>query len=86
MKFSVYCLNVNAGKKILMMQRCEGLFITSIIIRTHFLVRIENILIQSTPVISNSKGPSKTLRVIHSSTYQIYSIEEKNIKTTKFHK
>ena len=26
-----------------------------------------------------SKGPSKTLRDIHTSTYQIYSIEEKNI-------
>ena len=34
--------------------------------------------IQSTLVISKSKGPSKTLRDIRTSTYQIYSIEEKN--------
>ena len=42
--------------------------------------------IQSTLVISKSKGPSKTLRDIRTSTYQIYSIEEKNIRTTTFHK
>ena len=33
---------------------------------------------QSTLVISKSKGPSKTLRDIHTSTYQICSIEKKN--------
>ena len=38
--------------------------------------------IQSTLVISKSKGPSKTLRDIRTSTYQIYSTEEKNIRTT----
>ena len=32
------------------------------------------------------KGPSKTLRDIRTSTYQICSIEEKTIRTTKFHK
>ena len=32
---------------------------------------------QSTLVISKSKGPSKTLRDIRTSTYQICSIEEK---------
>ena len=42
--------------------------------------------IKSTLVISKSKGPSKTLRDIRTSTYQIYSIEEKNIRTTTFHK
>ena len=34
--------------------------------------------IQSTLVISKSKGPSKTVRDIRMSTYQICSIEEKN--------
>ena len=37
------------------------------------------ILIQSTLVISKSKGPSKTVRDIRTSTYQICSIEEKTI-------
>ena len=41
---------------------------------------------QSTLVISKSKGPTKTLRDISTSTYQICSIEEKTIRTTKFHK
>ena len=35
--------------------------------------------IQSTLVISNSKRPSKTVRDIRTSTYQICSIEEKTI-------
>ena len=35
--------------------------------------------VQSTLVISKSKGPSKTLRDIRTSTYQICSIEEKTI-------
>ena len=42
--------------------------------------------IQSALVISKSKGPSKTLRDIRTSAYQICSIEEKTISTTKFHK
>ena len=42
--------------------------------------------VQSTLVISKSKGPSKTFRDIRTSTYQICSIEEKPIRTTKFHK
>ena len=42
--------------------------------------------VQSTVVISKSKGPSKTLRDIHTSTYQICSTEEKTIRTIKFHK
>ena len=44
-------------------------------------------VVQSTLVISKSKGPSKTVRDIHTSTYQICSIEEKKtIWTTKFYK
>ena len=37
------------------------------------------ILVQSTLVISKSKGPSKTVRDIRTSTYQICSIEDKTI-------
>ena len=39
---------------------------------------IKEIGIQSTLVISKSKGPSETVRDIRTSTYQICSIEEKN--------
>ena len=35
--------------------------------------------VQSTLVISKSKGPSETVRDIRTSTYQICSIEEKTI-------
>ena len=42
--------------------------------------------LQSTLVISKSKGPATRLRDIRTSTYQICSIEEKTIRTTKFHK
>ena len=42
--------------------------------------------IQSTLVISKSKGPSKTLRDTCTSIYRICSIEEKTIWTTKFYK
>ena len=42
--------------------------------------------IQSTLVISKSKGPSKTVRDIRTSTYQICSIEDKTISTTNFYK
>ena len=42
--------------------------------------------VQSTLVISKSKGPTKTLPDIRTSTYQICSIEEKTIRTTNFHK
>ena len=42
--------------------------------------------IQSTLVISKSKGPTIRLRDIRTLTYQICSIEEKTIRTTKFHK
>ena len=42
--------------------------------------------VQSTPVISKSKGPSKILRDIRSSTYEICRTEEKINRTTTFHK
>ena len=42
--------------------------------------------IQSTLVISKSKGPSETLRDIRTSTYQICRIEENTYRTTKLHK
>ena len=42
--------------------------------------------IQSTLVISNSKGLSEILRDIRTSTYQICRIEEKMILTTTFNK
>ena len=42
--------------------------------------------LQSTLVTSKSKGPSETLRDIHTSTYQICIIEENKNRTTKFHK
>ena len=42
--------------------------------------------IQPTLVISNSKGLSETLRDIRTSTYQIFRIEEKIIRTTTFNK
>ena len=40
--------------------------------------------IQSTLVISKSKGPSKTLQDIRTSTYQICSIEEKIFEQPNF--
>ena len=41
---------------------------------------------QSTLVISKSKGPSETLRDIHTSTYQICRIAENTNETTTFYK
>ena len=40
--------------------------------------------IQSTLVISKSKGPSETVRDIRTSTYQIYSSEEKQFEQPNF--
>ena len=40
--------------------------------------------VQSTLVISKSKGPSKTVRDIRTSTYQICSIEEKQFEQPNF--
>ena len=45
-----------------------------------------NFNIQSTLVISKSKGPAETLRDIRTSTYQMCRIEENTKRTTKFHK
>ena len=42
--------------------------------------------IQSTLVISKSKGPSETLRDIRISTFQMCRTEENTNRTTKFHK
>ena len=42
--------------------------------------------IQSTLVISKSKGPSETLRDICTSTYHVCRIKENTNRTTKFHK
>ena len=42
--------------------------------------------VQSSLVISKSKGPSATLRDIRTSTYQMCRIEENTNQTTKFHK
>ena len=47
---------------------------------------ISDINIQSTRVISNSKGLSEIIRGICTSTYQICSIEEKLIGLTTFNK
>ena len=44
------------------------------------------VLLQSTLVISNSKGLSELLRDIRSSTYQVCRIEEKIIRLTTFNK
>ena len=42
--------------------------------------------IQSTLVISKSKGPAETLRDIRTSTYQMCKIEENTKRTIKVHK
>ena len=42
--------------------------------------------VQSTLVISKSKGPSEILRDIRTSTYQMCRTEENTNRTTKFHK
>ena len=42
--------------------------------------------LQSTLVISKSKGPSETLRDIRTSTYQMCRIDKNTNRTTKFHK
>ena len=54
--------------------------------RDHCLPLIRNFKIQSTLVISNSKGLSEILRDIRTSTYQICRIEEKIIRITTFNK
>ena len=51
----------------------------------HFAFEV-SFSIQSTLVISKSKGPSETLRYIRTSTYQICRIEENTKRTTEVHK
>ena len=60
-------------------RNCRGL--VSVFLQQRPLLKIRLLLkkIQSTLVISKSKGPSKTVRDIRTSTYQICSIEEKTI-------
>ena len=48
--------------------------------------KISLFYVQSTLVISKSKGPSGTLQDIRTSTYQICRIEENTDGATKFHK
>ena len=50
------------------------------------LYQFLDLLIQSTLVVSNSKGLSEILRDIRTSTYQICRIEEKLIRLTTFNK
>ena len=45
-----------------------------------------SIPIQSTLVMSKSKGPSEILRDIRTSTYQMCRTKENTNRTTKFHK
>ena len=47
---------------------------------------VEDFLIQSTLVVSKSKGPSEILQDIRASTYQMCRTEENTNRTTKFHK
>ena len=49
-------------------------------------IKIRRKHLQSTLIISKSKGPAKTLRDIRTSTYQMCRIEENTKRTTKFHK
>ena len=51
-----------------------------------FILRRHIFKIQSTLVISKSKGPAETLRDIRTSTYQMCRIEENTKGTTKIHK
>ena len=59
--------------------RPDRRFISPATLHFSFQIIIIIIIIQSTLVISKSKGPSKTVRDIRTSTYQICSIEEKTI-------
>ena len=50
------------------------------------LIKVSTVYIQSTLVISNSKGLSEILRDILTSTYQICRIKEKMNRTATFNK
>ena len=51
-------------------------------VKKKVFVSNKRLLIQSTLVISKSKGPSETLRDIRSSTHQMWRIEENTNLTT----
>ena len=55
---------------------------------TMYIIKSQSssVYIQSTLVISNSKGLTEILRDIRTSTYQVCRIEEKIIRTTTFNK
>ena len=55
------------------------LYVAAYYFKVDFLYKSKRSDIQSTLDISKSKGPSKTLRDIRTSTYQICSIEGKTI-------
>ena len=57
-----------------------------VLLSTETRLFTKDINIQSTLVISNSKGLSEILRDIRTSTYQICRIEEKIIRLTTFNK
>ena len=60
--------------------KIKELFVSPDSVPSHLKINMcTDFQIQSTLVISKSKGPSKTVRDIRTSTYQICSIEEKTI-------
>ena len=61
-----------------------GLFLKKKKISFYSYTRL--IYVQSTLVISKSKGPAETLGDNRTSTYQMRRIEENSKRTTKFHK
>ena len=64
---------------------CKNCVLITLLIWTHGW-QLSLFEVQTTLVISNSKGLSETLRDIRTSTYQIFRIEEKVIRTTTFNK
>ena len=67
-------------------EMCDLIVTRSLLLFFPEYMHIVLFFIQSTLVISKSKGPSETLRDIRMSTYQICRIEENTHRTTKFHK
>ena len=80
-KFSALSLDLRVGISWSALKTDDRLFFLPIIGKITVFITI-----QSTLVISKSKGPSETLRDIRSSTYQMCSIEENTNGATKFHK
>ena len=68
-------------------QLCElGISFELAVLMDCYGIQLTRINIQSTLVISKSKGPAETLRDIRTSTYQMCKIDENTKRTTKFHK